>query len=183
MSPLVGSRAVQQRWQQYLAETPTYGGYHDRVPEYRRVAHLLAVAGLEQDDLIVDVGAGTCDLDHYLRTEIGWRGKYLPYDGAVQGIDLNVWEPTVFADFYVSVETLEHLLQPRRLALQMQRMSAKAVVVTTPNADVVDVLAVDPTHRTPLHRSDLEGWGYEVGYATLNPGRGADDTLLGVWQP
>lgn len=174
---------TQEQWRAYLTPeiTPAYGSYSDRVQEYRVVAAALLRAGLKDDDLIVDVGAGSCDLDHWLRTGVGWRGRYLPIDGAVQGVDLREHRLTIPADWYVSVETLEHLPDAEQTVERMRGLARKGVVVTTPNADTHDVTATDPTHCRPIHPSELEAWGFEVETFTFNPGRGEGDTMLGSW--
>ena len=174
-------------WDNYLRETPTYGTYENRVPEYQIATTLLASLGLKNDHLIVDVGAGSCDLDHYMRTLASWRGKYLPIDGATHGIDFNerlpyTYLPNAKADFYVSLETLEHVYDPDRLVRAMQQRATKGIVVSTPNPEVVDVLAVDPTHVISIWPRDLEAWGFRVVKSTLNA-RGEGDTLFGVWSP
>jgi hypothetical protein len=53
------------------------------------------------------------------------------------------------------------------------------VVVTTPNPAVVDVLAMDPAHRTPITRQQLAGAGL---YTSVHNFYGADgDGICGVW--
>lgn len=174
-------------WSNYLQETPTYGTYENRIPEYMLAYQTLVGLGLQDDHLIVDVGAGSCDMDHYLRTGAGWRGKYLPVDGATHGIDFNerlpyTYLPNSHADYYVSLETLEHVYDPERVVRAMQQRARKGVVVTTPNPEVVDVMAVDPTHVISIWPSMLEEWGFIVNRVTLNA-RGAGDTLVGFWTP
>lgn len=179
-------RQVQALWMKYLTpeQTPTYGTYEDRVPEYRLIGAALKVAGLVDDDLIVDVGAGCCDLDHWLRTGMGWRGRYLPVDGAVQGIDLNAgWLPDVPADWYVSTETVEHVYEADRLIAAMQGLASKGVVISTPNADSHDVRLTDPTHVRPVYPGEMLSWGFRVTPVNLNPGRGEGDTMICVWKP
>lgn len=182
--------ATRQRWHNYLIETPTYGTYLERTPEYEVVTTMLSTLGLKDDDLIVDVGAGSCDMDHYLRTAAGWRGKYLPIDGATHGIDFNVKHPYEYlpsskADFYVCIETLEHLYNPETLVKFMQMRATRGIVVSTPNAESVDVIAVDSTHVYPIYPHDLEGWGFTVLKYNFC-GRGTEeepDTLIGIWNP
>ena len=168
------------RWQTYLRETSTYGRYEDRVPEYRIVAQALFNMGLGDDMLVVDVGAGTCDFDAYLRTAERWRGQYLPVDGAIDGTNLEGWEPWLGLepDYVVCIETIEHVLNPTRLLNAILGMPARGFVITTPNADVVDVLAVDPTHRSALTKAWFEEHGFTARDSTLNPGRGRGDTIV-----
>lgn len=172
-------------WHDYLEKTESYGTFEQRSPEYKMVYHYLKTLGLEDDDLVVDVGAGSCDMDHYLRTQGGWRGKYLPIDGATYGIDFNEVSPEDYlpaadAHWYVCVETLEHVYDPEALVKAMQKRATKGVIITTPNADVVDVIAVDSTHVMPIHPQDLERWGFSVVKVNFNA-RDEHDTLVGIW--
>jgi hypothetical protein len=183
------SVATQTRnfWHDYLEKTTTYGTFEQRCPEYQIVFNYLKSLGLEDDDLIVDVGAGSCDMDHFLRTRGGWRGKFLPIDGATYGIDFNNVHPDDYlpdadAHWYVCIETLEHVYDPEALILSMQARATKGVIVTTPNADVVDVVAVDSTHVMPIHPQDLQAWGFSVIKVNLNQ-RDEHDTLVGIWRP
>lgn len=180
------------RWTRYLTleETPTYGTYVQRAPEYDTVARWLHNLGLQDDQLIVDVGAGSCDFDHYLRTVAGWRGKYLPIDGATLGINFNerlpyTYLPNAPADWYVSIETLEHVHDPERIVSAMKQRARKGIVVTTPNARSVDVIAVDSTHVIAILPEMLEEWGFSVFKVNFCD-RGTEeepDTLVGVWTP
>jgi len=178
---------TRQRWDQYLHDAPNYGLYHHRIPEYEIATNHLRNFGLKDDDIIVDVGAGACDMDHYLRTGAGWRGKYLPIDGATYGIDFNERLPYTFlpsakAAYYVCLETLEHLYDPERMVRAMQQRTLTALVVSTPNPETHDVCATDSTHFTPIWPRDLEEWGFTVVKYTLNA-RGEGDTLFGLWTP
>lgn len=91
----------------YLAERT--GTYEYRCLRYAAAWNRLEQLGLAAHDLIVDVGAGMCDLDRYGRTVRAWDGRYLPVDGAIDGTDLNTWHPTFEADFYVALELIEQL--------------------------------------------------------------------------
>lgn len=180
------------RWTHYLTpeETPTYGTYEQRAPEYDTVANWLMNLGLKDDDLIVDVGAGSCDFDHYLRTSGAWRGRYLPIDGATIGINFNerlpyTYLPNAPADWYVAIETLEHIYDPERVVRAMRQRARKGMVVTTPNARSVDVIAVDPTHVIAITPEMLYDWGFTVHKVNFCD-RGTEeepDTLVGVWIP
>lgn len=181
------STTTREFWATYLTTTSTYGTFEERSPEYQLATLAMQARGLRDDELIVDVGAGSCDMDHFLRTRAGWRGKYFPVDGATLGIDFNdvspeKYLPSASAEWYVCLETLEHVYDPEALVLAMQARATRGVVVTTPNADIVDVVAVDSTHVMPIHPADLERWGFSVSYFQLN-GRGKGDTLLGFWAP
>ncbi|MBE1585075.1 hypothetical protein ACFPOI_49770 [Nonomuraea angiospora] len=71
-------------------------------------------------------------------------------DAWVDGVDLNEWTPPRQYDWFAALELLEHLDKPERLVRALQRHATKGVVVTTPNPQVWDVLAMDPTHVTSL---------------------------------
>ena len=173
----MSARDIQAQWRDYLDTCSTYGTYADRIHEYRPVGSAMRRSGLADGDLLVDVGAGDCGLDRWLRTEGGWHGQYLPVDGAIQGVNLNDWGPTMPADLHVAVEVVEHVADPWGLMGAMQAVSRRGVVVTTPNADVVDVLALDPTHVSALRPADFTDRGWTVDLLTLN-GRGTGDTIL-----
>lgn len=177
----------QKFWREYLETQDTYGTYEDRKQEYMIVARELAQMGLEDDDLIYDVGAGSCDMDHYLRTEHGWRGKYCPVDGAIDGVNLEYWLPhneVTRADYVVSIQTIEHMRYPDVFLQKLKNLAARGLVVTTPNPAVVDVLAVDPTHITPISKQFLEDAGatvFEIEFCGRGNGFNLD-TLVATWR-
>lgn len=179
-----GNKSTLEQWERYLtpAQTPAYGTYQDRVQEYRLVTNTLLEMGLENGDLIVDIGAGSCDMDQWLRTGAGWQGRYVPIDGATTGTDLGRWIPTIPADWFVCIETLEHIAQWDVLLCAMLPLARKGVVVTTPNAATVDVLSTDPTHCSPIFAYQLEQLGMTVSFADMNPSQGILSTLLGVFK-
>lgn len=176
----------QRYWKAYLDEgTATY---EQRTLRYQAVAQILQSHGLADNDLVVDVGAGRTQFDYFLRVDFfddplrrlrRWRGRYLAVDGALDGTDLNDWAPQTEAEFFVAIEVLEHLKQPHRLMEAMVAMCTKAVVVTTPNPDAVDVLAMDPTHVTPISARDFNrhGWCWEL----VSLFGTKDDTIL-AWR-
>jgi hypothetical protein len=125
---------------------------------YRCVADELL--GLKDKHLLVDVGAGSCHFGHYLSAERGWRGRYLPVDAVLDGTDLETWEPRMHADYFTVIEVLEHLRDPWRLMDVLEKMVNRRIVATTPNPDVIDVLACDPTHVTPISLQQFwqRGW-------------------------
>ncbi|MEV0387051.1 hypothetical protein [Nonomuraea sp. NPDC050643] len=55
----------------------------------------------------------------------------------------------------------------------------KGVVVTTPNPEVWDVLAMDPTHVSPITTAMLEAWGFRIGLLTFY-GK-YQDGIIGPW--
>lgn len=161
-----------EQCRQYLAERRS--DYAFRCWRYDRVIRLLETQlGFKANEKpsIVDVGAGTKDfkrrMDDWVNNPLQtghWHGKYIPIDGSIDGTDLNYWVPDIKADYYVCIELLEHLYNPFRLMDEMVRCAKKGVIITTPNSDVVDTLAIDSTHVTPLHRFHFEmrGWSAEI---------------------
>ena len=69
------------------------GKYEFRAVRYRAAADWLTASGLTHDMTVVDVGAGMTELDYCLRAEYGWRGRYIPVDGGIDGVNLNAWTP------------------------------------------------------------------------------------------
>lgn len=168
-------------WRHYLATCPSYGTPEQRSPEYQLSWEVLRRGGCTDRDLIVDVGCGDQGFDLFLRRIAGYRGQYLGVDGSIDGTELNWWVPTHQAEWFVCLEVLEHLTEPFVLLSEMLRQATKGVVISTPNPDVVDVIAVDPTHVTPISIGELECRGMDISTHTLNPGRGEGDTLF-AWR-
>lgn len=153
--------------------------YFERKARYQVAADRLSRGGLNDRDTVVDVGAGWTELDICLRLEHGWRGRYVPVDGWIDGVDLETWEPDHSREWFVALELLEHLAHPRRLVEAMKAKATKGVVITTPNPDVVDVLAMDSTHVTVLDRTLLESWGL---YTTVHNFYGRhEDGIAALW--
>lgn len=168
---------TRSQWEAYLRART--GNYDMRRARYRAVASHLITCGLDNDDIVVDVGAGWTEFDYFLRTEISWRGRYLAVDGAIDGTDLDAWVPTTPASFFVAIEVLEHLREPLRVLAHMRHLAEKAVVITTPNPATVDVLAIDSTHRCALPRELLAEFCAMEVYEHSCFGR-PDDTLIAV---
>lgn len=123
------------------------------------MVNVLHRIGLKQCDTIVDLGAGMCDLDYTLRQR-GWFGRYVPVDGDLDpSVNLETWYPTFGCDFYVCIDTTEHLHEWKRLIRVMKECARKGVVVSTADADTVDVYAMHPTHVSAQTRPDLEAQG------------------------
>jgi hypothetical protein len=155
--------------------------YEERAARYSVAADRLAAGGLCDLHVVADIGAGGTELDYLLRAERGWRGRYVPVDRwtGPEGLDLDRWVPPRRWDWFACLEVLEHLASPMRLLEVMCDAAASGVVVTTPNPDVVDVLALDPTHRTPLTRQQLASAGL---YTSVHNFYGADgDGICGAW--
>lgn len=165
----------------YLGERG--GCYEHRAVRYRAAGH--ALADLDNQDTLYDIGAGMTELDYTLRREFDWRGRYIPVDMGVDGTDLNYWSPVREVDHVVALEILEHLEDPERLVWDLQVQTRKAMVVSVPNPRTVDVLGIDPTHVTVVTRQMLEAWGFRVEERLFYGGvysDGAPDALLAVWR-
>lgn len=167
------------RWLSYLGERR--GTYEYRTLRYSAVYDEMKAMGLADHDLIVDIGAGMCDFDRYLRQVHSFDGRYLPVDGAIDGTNLNEWTPQISADFFVSIEVIEHLRDPWSLIRILKQYTDKGIVLTTPNPRVVDVLSLDKTHITPISREELEVAGFTV--TAISVFGAGDDTLLATHNP
>lgn len=156
------------------------GRYEYRCFRYRAAIDAMRFMGLDNDCMVVDVGAGWTELDACLRTEYGWRGRYVPVDAMIDGTDLNEWMPPRRADFFVALEILEHLDDPMRLLVDgLMGAADRGVIVSVPNPEKTDVLGMDPTHRTIVTRQMLSGAGMSVVPRQFY-GMPAD-SLLGTW--
>ena len=153
-----------------------------RFLRYAAVADELFAQGMDDRSLLVDLGAGTCDFDFYLRTVRGWKGRYVPVDASIDGTDLADWTPMVRYDFVVAIEVLEHLTCPE-LLLDRLLPWAGCLVATTPNTDELGdtfVREIDRTHACPIYQHDLENWGANKVEVLSFFGK-PDDSLLAVW--
>lgn len=181
MSELAAMTAGQARADALAYLAQRRGTMEYRFVRYSAVADELYAMGMGDGSLLVDVGAGACDLDFYLRTERGWKGRYLPVDASIDGTDLEVWRPPVRADYFAAVEVLEHLVNARALAVHMIGAADGGVVVTTPNTDVLGTQAVrdmDATHVRPIFGAELGSWGFRV--RTRSFFGQPDDSMLGT---
>lgn len=138
------------------------GTYEYRCKRYDAVVdNIHRHVGLEADMTIADIAAGWTEFGHRL-TERGFRGRYIPYDGAIDGKDLQYWVPPLTQiDVCVAIEFLEHIKHPERLVQTMFDKAEKMVVITTPNSDVVDTLAMDEDHVTEIFATDLYDMGFD----------------------
>lgn len=153
--------------------------YIERRTRYEVAADRLTTGGLSDRHSVADIGAGHTELDVCLRTVHGWRGRYTAVDRWTGDIDLEVWSPPVRWDWVACLEVLEHLRDPFRLLAELMSSALLGVVVTTPNPEVVDVLAMDPTHITPITRQQLADAGL---YTSLHNLYGThQDGICGIW--
>lgn len=151
--------------------------------EWRRVRYSAAIEkmlslGLSDDDTLIDVGAGWTEFDYCLRAEYGWRGRYIPIDGGIDGTDIETWVPPRSVDWFVALEIIEHLDDPFRLVRTMTQHARRGVVMSTPNPRTTDVLGMDPTHKTPVEMRDLVLSGFSVEERSFY---GQPDDSLFAW--
>lgn len=155
--------------------------FEARRVRYDWAASLMHRWGLSNDETVVDIGAGRTELDYVLRTDLDWRGQYVPVDGTIDGTDLRRWRPSHPADWFVLLEIIEHL--PRHnwqpLVTACQKMARRGVLISTPNPMVVDVLAMDETHVCAVQPSELNELGFRIEPRNFY---GTDeDALAGQW--
>jgi hypothetical protein len=168
---------------QRIASCDRYLGARTGKYQWRRVRYLAALnalleLGVTHNSTVMDVGAGWTEFDYCLRTDGKLRSRYIPVDGCIDGTDLETWTPSRDVDFVVALELVEHLERPQRLVRALQEHS-KGIVISTPNPETTDVLGMDETHRTPIHRADLIDWGFTVERRSFY-GQPAD-SLFAVW--
>lgn len=148
------------RCDEYLASRT--GKYSWRRVRYEAAAVAMFKHSFGDDDTLVDVGAGWTELDYCLRAEHFWRGRYIPIDGGIDGVDLEHWKPYRDAEWYVALEVLEHLYSWMPILRNMQECATKGVVLSTPNPETTDVLGMDDTHVSIIRRPVLEAMGFMV---------------------
>lgn len=182
-------------WERKMTWTPTIqncdnymdertGKYEYRAVRYRKAIETMYAKGLDDSMTIFDVGAGMTEFDYTLRAEYGWRGRYIPVDGGIDGTDLNSWVPPREAHWFVALELLEHIKMWRYLVANMQDKATVGVVVSTPNPRTTDVLGMDPTHVCEIPSDELTLRKFEVTEETFYGGvfsNGEPDSLFGVW--
>lgn len=160
------------------------GKYEQRAIRYRHAIDAMIEAGLDDSMTIMDVGAGMTEFDYTLRAEYGFKGRYVPIDGSIDGTDLNDWCPPRRADWFVALEILEHLHDPYQLAGRMMLAANMGVVFSTPNPETTDVLGMDSTHVIEIQAKDAMALGFKVNEETFYGGRfsnGQPDSLFGIW--
>jgi hypothetical protein len=176
-------------WMPTIASCDSYlgmrtGAYEHRAIRYRAAADWMTASGLTHDMTIVDVGAGMTELDYCLRAEYGWRGRYIPVDGGIDGVNLNDWTPPREAHFFVALEIIEHLFNWRRLIEALRQKTLNGLVISTPNPRTTDVLAMDTTHTVEVFAADLQAYGFHVSEETFYGGvlsGGEPDALFATW--
>lgn len=162
------------------------GKYEWREVRYLMAAGVLLQMGLNDNQTVLDVGAGWTEFDYCLRTRADWRGRYIPLDAGIDGTDLETWDPPRTYEYAVALELLEHLESPGILLAKLGMHVTRGIVVSVPNPRTVDVLGIDPTHKTIVTREFLESWGFRVQEAKFYGGvfsNGEPDSLFGVWRP
>lgn len=139
------------------------GKYEWRCQRYDGVINKLAAMGLDDNDTVIDLGAGREEF-HKRLLERGYRVNYFPIDASIDGVDLDTWKPIARADFFVAIELLEHLWHPFRLMQEMAGHADKGIAATTPNPRTTDVLGMDPTHVIPIYAEQFRyhGWDTEI---------------------
>lgn len=123
--------------------------------------------GLDDTMTVIDVGAGWTEFDYTLRAEYGWKGRYIPIDGGIDGTDLERWWPSRYVDWVVGLEIIEHMEDPQHLLDAMYHAATRGVVLSTPNPRTTDVLGMDSTHKTPIEASWLRSQGLHVQEASF----------------
>lgn len=161
------------------------GKYDWRAIRYRATADFMtddyfhAGPVLTDEDTVFDVGAGWTEFDYTLRREYDWRGRYIPIDGGIDGVDINGWIPRRRAEWFVGLEIIEHLHQWNLVINRMKLFADKGVVLSTPNPRTTDVLGMDHTHVAAITQADLEALGFVVSEQSFY---GAPaDSLFATW--
>lgn len=143
------------------------GKYEWRAVRYRAAASWLIMNGLSHDDTLLDVGAGWTEFDFCLRAEFGWRGRYIPLDGGIDGTNIEDWYPQRDYDWVVALEILEHMEDPARLIEGLWLHANRGIVLSTPNPRTTDVLGMDDTHKCEIHPEWLKSYGFDVYEASF----------------
>lgn len=161
-----------------------YGGeatYDQRQTLYDMVLAGMITNGLAERDLVVDVGAGNCDFDMTLRRH-GWFVRYLPIDVEIDGTDVAqpFWSPPE-ADWFVLIDVVEHLRPWKRVVRKCQRAARKGVLVSTADAESVDVLGMHESHVSAVSGDALGRLGFGVARSLI--GGGVYLQLNGLWLP
>jgi len=161
------------------------GKYEWRAVRYRKAIKWLFKQGLNNNMTIFDVGAGMTEFDYCLRKEFDWRGRYIPVDGSICGVDLNDWIPPREAHFCVGLEIIEHLHNWEDFVKNLQSKSTCGVVLSTPNPNTTDVLEMDATHCCEIFPEQLSSLGFSISEEMFYGGvfsNGDPDALFATWK-
>jgi hypothetical protein len=177
-------------WSPSIASCDEYlgdrkGKYEYRAVRYRKAADWLFANGLTDEMTVVDLGAGMTEFDYTLRAEYGWRGRYIPIDGGIDGTDLNAWSPPRDAHFFVGLEIVEHLEHWWRFVQRVKQRTLVGIALSTPNPRTTDVLGMDPTHVCEVPQWQLVEGGFTVTEETFYGGvfsAGEPDSLFATWR-
>lgn len=164
----------QIKYRKYLDEREST--YEMRVPRYLLVANILKTMDLDDTHQILDFCAGQTEFDYHMRTAHNWRGFMYNLDGAIQGKNLNHYWPEAPNDFTVCIESIEHLDHPGEVVAKLEGCTNIGMVFTTPNPDVVDVLALDKTHKHAISVSEWHNMMYKTAIVTFCGTE--DDTIV-----
>jgi len=127
-------------------------------------AWLRIYLGMDDGDILYDLGAGHCQFGRHLQ-DLKYYQRYVAIDGALTGHDLNADPPLPVLpqpDYAVALEVVEHLEHPARFLRWLRDYPLYGAVITTPNPEVVDVKAIDPDHISVVEPELLEELGYQV---------------------
>lgn len=158
------------------------GCYERRAFRYRAALKAMQELGLEDSDTVFDIGAGWTEFDYCLRAEGNSKCRYVPVDGGIDGVQLETWVPPRDAEFFVALELIEHLYDPFRLVMELQKRVTKGIIISTPNTDLLGekaVIDMDATHFSPIYQFALRAHGFEVEPSTFYGKE--NDSILGVW--
>jgi len=171
----------------FIQDCDSYLGERTGKYEWRRVRYMAAgdfmrANGLDHSHTVFDIGAGMTEFDYCLRTDYQWRGRYIPIDGGIDGVDLdNNWIPPRDAEWFVGLEIIEHLHDWQDMIRMIQSRTTKGIALSTPNPRTTDVLGMDRTHVTAVYPVQLAGLGFDVEERSFygQP----DDSLFATWTP
>jgi glycosyltransferase involved in cell wall biosynthesis len=179
-TPLLSSDIIEAR-EAMDAERKEYGTFAERYPEYQAIHEEMMKYGLRDGDRILDLGAADADLDHYLRTQAGWRGVYCPIDLIIDGTDLQNFIPPSGYEFIILEQVIEHIPYWYDFLRQCEATGA-VVIVATPNGQVVPEhdkhdMARQMAHVAWISPGELEAMGYDVTLKQFT-GHGDGDTII-----
>lgn len=169
---------IEQRCNEYLASRK--GTFEFRSIRYAAVGRELLRMGLDTNDTITDIGAGQGMFFRWMTENTGWRGRYIPIDGSIDGTNLETYIPdSKGSDWFVAIEVLEHLRNWEQMLVHIDMFAWRGMVATVPNPRTVDVLGCDPTHVSIVPESAFlgNGWTTEERSFFGSP----DDTIL-AWK-